>query len=91
MNLGKTVKSYRMALDREVQRWSVFARALRKEDRVVFDQLIDICRNYASAGSNATRPVLFEAMVMSILLHHQKILNKLEKKLVAISEQFSRS
>jgi len=72
-----------MALDREVQRWSGFARALRKEDRTAFEQLIDICRNYASAGSNATRPVLFEAMVMSILLHHQKILNKLEELLAA--------
>jgi hypothetical protein len=81
--VGKTVESYRVALDREVQRWSGFARALRKDDRVVFDQLMDICRNFASAGSNATRPVLFEAMVMSILLHQQKSLNKLEKMLLA--------
>jgi hypothetical protein len=80
------VASYRMALDREVQRWIVFARALRKEDRAAFDQLMDICRNYASAGSNATRPVIFEAMVMSILLHQQKILNKLEE-LLAISKK----
>jgi hypothetical protein len=85
--LGKTVESYRMALDREVQRWSGFARALRKEDRVVFDNLMDVCRNFASAGSNATRPVLFEAMAMSILLHQQKFLTKLEKMLLAVSEQ----
>ena len=88
--MGKTVESYRVALDREVQRWSGFARALRKEDRVVFDQLMDVCRNFASAGSNATRPVLFEAMVMSVLLHQQKSLNKLEKMLLAVSEQSSK-
>ena len=87
--MGKTVESYRMALDREVHRWSGFARALRKEDRAAFEQLIDICRNYASAGSNATRPVLFEAMVMSILLHQQKTLNKLKKELVAAPKQSS--
>jgi len=85
--VGKTVESYRMALDHEVQRWSGFVRALRKEDRVVFDQLMDTCRNFASAGSNATRPVLFEAMVMSVLLHQQKSLNKLEKMLLAVSQQ----
>ena len=85
--MGKTVKSYRMALDREVQRWSGFARALRKEDRAAFDRLMDICRNYASAGSNATRPVLFEAMVMSILLNQQKLLNRLEKELLAARKQ----
>jgi hypothetical protein len=89
--LGKTVASYRMALDREVQRWSGFARALRKEDRTAFEQLMDICRNYASAGSNATRPVLFEAMVMSVLLHQQKLLNKLEKELNAVFLQSSSS
>ena len=77
--MGKTVESYRLKLDKEVQRWSGFARALRKADREAFEQLMDICRNYASAGSNATRPVFFEAMVMCILLEHQKALNRLKK------------
>jgi hypothetical protein len=80
-----------MALDREVQRWSGFARALRKEDRAAFDRLMDICLNYASAGSNATRPVLFEAMVMSILLDQQKLLNKLKKELLAARKQSSQT
>jgi hypothetical protein len=87
--LGKTVESYRMALDQEVQRWIGFAKALRKEDREAFEQLIDICRNYASAGSNATRPVLFEPMVLSILLDQQKTLNKLKNDLLAKSKQSS--
>ena len=34
--MGKTVESYRMALDQEAKRWSSFARALRKEDRDTF-------------------------------------------------------
>lgn len=85
--MGKTVEAYRAALDRELQRWSGFARALRREDRDAFDQLMDICRNYASAGSNATRPVLFEPMVMSILLHQQKLLKRLEKELFEAGKQ----
>jgi len=85
--VGKTVESYRMALDLEVQRWSGFSRALRKEDRDAFEQLIDVCRNYASAGSNATRPVLFEPMVLSILIDQQKTLNKLKKELLAAYKQ----
>jgi hypothetical protein len=78
--LGKTVESYRLRLDKEIQRWSGFARALRKDDRETFEQLMDVCRNYASAGSNATRPVLFEAMVMCILVEQQKTLNRLKKQ-----------
>ena len=85
--MGKTVPSYRMALDKEVQRWSGFARALRKGDRTAFEQMMDACRNYASAGSNATRPVMFESMVMSILLHQQKTLNELEKGIDAARKQ----
>ena len=75
------MESYRVALDREAQRWSGFARALRKEDREAFEELMDVCRNYASAGSNSTRPVLFEAMVMCILLEQQKAVNRLKKEL----------
>jgi hypothetical protein len=82
--LGKTVPSYRVALDHEIQRWNGFARALRKEEREVFEQLIDICKNYASAASCATRPVLFEAMAMTILLDQQKIISQLQKKIQTI-------
>ena len=85
--MGKTVESFRAALDREIQRWSGFARAVRKDDRTVFYLMMDTCRKYASAGSNATRPVMFEPMVMSILLHQQKTLNKLEKNIDAIRKQ----
>jgi len=87
--MGKTVASYRVALDRELQRWSGFARALRNEDREAFEKMMDACRNYASAGSNATRPVIFESMVMSILLNQQKSLNRIEKDLDAIRKQLS--
>ncbi len=68
-----------MALEDEIRRWSGFAKALRVEDREAFEALMDACRSYASAGSNATQPILFEPMVMSILLFQQKKLNRLEK------------
>jgi len=84
--MGKTVESYRIALDMEIQRWNGFAKALRNDDREAFEQLMDACRNYASAGSNATRPVMFEPMVMSILLYQQKRLNRLEKELNAVKQ-----
>ena len=54
--MGKTVESFRIALEGEINRWSGFARALRKPDREAFDELMDICRSYAMAGGNATKP-----------------------------------
>lgn len=84
--MGKTIESYRIALDMEIQKWNSFARALRIDDKEAFEQLMDACRNYASAGSNATRPVIFEPIVMSILLYQQKRLIRLEKELDAAKQ-----
>jgi hypothetical protein len=79
--MGKTVPAYRMALEEEISRWSGFARALRKPDRESFDELMDMCRSFASAGGNATNPILFEPFVISIILGQQKRILALEKKL----------
>ena len=87
--MGKTVESYRMALEDEICRWNGFAKALRSEDKEVFDELMDSCRSFASAGSNATQPILFEPMIISILLSQQKKIHRLEKTLDAIKQQFS--
>jgi hypothetical protein len=82
--MGKTVETYRMALDDEISRWKGFVNALRKEDREAFEALMDACRGYASAGSNAVQPVLFEPMILSMLLSQQVRLQRLEKKLDAL-------
>ena len=82
--MGKTVESFRIALEGEICRWSGFARALRKPDREAFDELMDMCRAYASESSCATNPIIFEPMVMSILLGQQRRILELEKKLKAM-------
>ena len=82
--MGKTVESYRMAQEDEIHRWRGFEKALRIEDRQAFEALMDACRNYASAGSNATNPILFEPLVMSILLSQQVKISRLEKALDAV-------
>jgi hypothetical protein len=79
--LGKTVESYRMVLEDEIRGWKGFANALRSEDREAFETLMDSCRSYASAGSNAVQPVLFEPMIISMLLSQQVRLQKLQKEL----------
>ena len=85
--MGKTVESYRMALESEIGRWSGFARALRKPDREAFDELMDMCRTYASESSCATNPIVFEPMMMSILLAQQVRIQKLERQLKVASEK----
>jgi hypothetical protein len=84
--MGRTVESYRIALEEEIHRWKGFEKALRSEDKEAFDTLMDACRSYASAGSNATKPILFEPMMLSILLSQQKKIIVLEKRLNAINQ-----
>jgi hypothetical protein len=79
--MGKTVESFRIALEGEISRWSGFARALRKPDREAFEEMMDMCRGFASEAGNANNPILFEPMVMSVLLAQQKRILGLEKKL----------
>jgi hypothetical protein len=83
--MGKTVPTYRMALEFEIHRWKSFKKALHdKEDQETFEELMDMCRNNAMAGSNACDPIIFEPMTMSILLAQQKKLKELENKLCEI-------
>ena len=79
--MGKTVEAYRMALEAEIHRWDGFVRALRKDDREAFEQLMDMCRNNGMASGAACDPIIFEPIVMSILLAQQKKLRELEDKL----------
>jgi len=76
-----------MALEAEIARWQGFTRALRAEEREAFEALMDACRNYASAGGNATNPVLFEPMAMSIFLSLQMRVTRLEKELNDLKHQ----
>ncbi len=71
--MGKTVPSYRIAIESEIGRWKGFRNALTTEqEKQAFDQIMDMCRNLASAGGCACNPILFEPMAMSILVGQQK-------------------
>jgi hypothetical protein len=81
-SMGKTVPSYRMAVEWEIDRWKGFRKALaNQEEKQAFDEIMDMCRDLASACSCACDPIIFEPMVMSIMLAQQKKLRELEYKL----------
>ncbi len=80
--MGKTVPSYRMALEMEIDTWKTYRSNLtREEDLEAFDSLMDMARAHASAGGCAVNPVLFEPMFMSIVLELQMRIQALEAEL----------
>jgi hypothetical protein len=74
--MGRTIPSFRMALELEKEDWKPFRNALDKSDRKKFDEMWDIPRLYTSACSYAANPVRLYPILMSILLYHYKQLSQ---------------
>jgi hypothetical protein len=53
--MGRTVPSFRVALEMEKADWKPFRNALDKSERKEFDEMFDIPRLYLSACSNSVQ------------------------------------
>lgn len=89
--MGRTVPSYRQALEAEIARWEGFRKALRGRELEAFDEMMNVCRIYASAAGMATRPILAEAMFMSILLGQQMKLIEIRESLERLEKQLRKA
>ena len=74
--MGRTIPSFRMALEMEKLDWKPFRNALDKKDRKLFDKMFDIPRLYTSACSYSVQTVRLYPILMSILLYHFKQLTQ---------------
>lgn len=79
--MGRTVPTYRLALEAMAQQWNDFRRALRKDDREAFDALLNRARMHASAATYAISMDPTESAIMSMLLEHEKELSRLRKEI----------
>ncbi len=77
--MGRTVPSFRNLLEDIIRELSVFRRALRGEDKIAFDSLMNKAREHASSCTVA--PVLepMDSIFLSILVEQQKELNSLRE------------
>ena len=81
--MGRTVPSWRMVAEAEVEKMRKFRDSLRLDDKAIFEDLLNQCRLYASAASSLASPVKEMPLIMSILFAHHKKLTELEKRLNA--------
>lgn len=56
--MGRTVPSFRMALEQELKKWSQFRRGLRVEEQRILDGLLNDVRRHADAGSLVCSPTI---------------------------------
>src|SRR5215213_5512686 len=84
--MGRTIPSFRIALEMEKVDWKPFRNALDKSERKEFDDMFDIPRLYVTACSNSTQLVPLHPIIMSILFHHYKELIQLISEVEQIDE-----
>jgi hypothetical protein len=70
--MGRTVPTYRTVLEALISDWQGFRKALRKEDQVASDRLMDKARGLASAAGYDPRLDPMESVVISILVELEK-------------------
>jgi len=64
----------------EVESWRGFADALRAEDRVLFDEMMRRCYEYAPAMQVKASPFPSEALFMGLLFMQQKEITSLVRE-----------
>jgi hypothetical protein len=84
--MGRTIPSWRMVVEAETEKLKKFRDSLRQEDKVIFEDLLNQCKLYASAASSLASPVKEVPLIVSILFAHHKKLIELEKRLKAKEE-----
>ena len=77
--MGRTVPSFRMLLDSIIMELGDFRRALRRRDRQVFDRVMDMAREHASASTVAASIDSMDTIVLSILIEQQKQIDDLKE------------
>lgn len=79
--MGRTIPSFRIASQMEYVEWKSIRRALPKADRKLFDDMFSLSVLYNSSCVCCANPIRIRPIIMSILFHHYKELNKLTEKL----------
>jgi hypothetical protein len=66
--MGRTLPTIIQVIHFEEQQWKAYRRALRQEDRELFDTLWRHVRHFAVSAQMANRPVPFESLMFSMIL-----------------------
>ena len=84
--MGRTVPSFRPALEHEIESWKNFKRALRPEEQKIFNKLMNYARIHADAGSMSARPMLSEILFISFAVEQEKKIEMLEERVKELEE-----
>ncbi len=85
--MGRTLPTFTMLVNRSLEEWGKFKRALRKEDQAILEELFAHARYHAQAGAYLAPTDPFSAMLLSMLLEERKARLLLEKRFHELRER----
>ena len=91
--MGRTVAPYSITLQLTLERFKDFEKALRKDDKEIFQELMRFAKTQIQSGVMASNPNPFDSMSMTMHIHLAKKLNsvleeieKLKKEIEVLKE-----
>lgn len=82
--MGRTLATFTQLVQQEIDSWSRYRRALRREDQQALDALFAAARQQAPAGAYLARETPFEAMLLSMLIEQHKDVMTLQQKVTIL-------
>ncbi len=79
--MGKSVPTFRRELDKIESEWKNFRKALRSDEKEMFDELFDKAKQHASAAQYQANPDPMDSLFFSIILEQQMEIDRLKRKL----------
>jgi hypothetical protein len=83
--MGRTVPTFTMVLQQEMEGWSKFRRGLRREDQEALDDLFRAARLQLAGSAYAARPIPFESIIMSMMVMQHRLIRELQKTVAALA------
>lgn len=85
--MGRTVLPFSQVLSEKQSHFSKFRRALREEDQQAFDALFEQARIHIQAAVYYADPDPAEALFLSMMIEHWKLIDQMEKRISELEAQ----
>ena len=85
--VGRTVRTFRDAVDIEEARWKQFKRTLRPSQKKYFERIFESAMKSADAGTMIVTPRIAEVVLFSAIMELLKELDSLKEKVTEIEHQ----
>ena len=82
--MGRTIPSWRLVVNDEIERIGRFRSFLRVEDKEIFDDLLRQCQHYPPYASTMASVVKEVPLMFSMLFGQHKMIWELEKRLARL-------